>query len=67
MFRIALAATLAIVIGATSLQSEAEDQHSMMREACRDLEEVPCKRKVFCDWHFSGNGARRRGRCRVRG
>ena len=65
MFRIALAATLAIVIGATSLQSETEDDLSTMRKACRVLDEVPCKTQVFCDWHYSGSGARRRGRCDV--
>ena len=65
MFRIALAATLAIVIGATSLQSETEDDLSTMRKACRVLDEVPCKTQVFCDWHYSGRGARRRGRCQV--
>ena len=63
MFRIALAAILAIVIEATSLQSQIFDQNSMMREGCRELDEVACQNKVFCVWKFSGSGAHRRGRC----
>ena len=63
MFRIALAATLAIVIEAAYLQSQTGEVN--MREACRDLSEVDCNNKVFCDWRYSGRGDLRRGRCRV--
>ena len=63
MFRIALAATLAIVIEAAYLQLS-ETRRINMKEACRDLSEIDCNNKVFCEWHFSGIGEHRRGRCR---
>ena len=63
MFRVALTATLAIVIEAAYLQSQTGEVN--MREVCRDLSEVDCSNKMFCDWHSSERGDRRRGRCRV--
>ena len=59
MFRIALAATLAIVIEAAHLQSQTGGVN--LKETCRNYGEVDCGNAAFCVWQVRGQ----RARCRL--